>query len=172
MKKKNFIIALTLLIITVGVFIAWFFWPKGESLNWGKYTNRELGYEVWYPREWELNSEGLNQIGLTKEDPSQEKVLITGIEDSYENSYYIIRIDVSTDSYLPEDNYKIVTLGGLEGRQWQEGAAPSSGPATITKVGKNSKFYSISYVAYAHEATHEKYMNIYNQILSTFRFTE
>jgi len=79
---------------------------------------------------------------------------------------------VSTESYWPEDNYKIVTLGGLEGRQWQEGAAPSSGPATITKVGKNGKFYSISYVAYAHEATHEKYIDIYNQILSTFKFVE
>jgi hypothetical protein len=144
-----------------------------ECPEWKTYVNKTDGYEIKYPSDWQFNiadSSGFAHVELKKEDNTQDKVLIMGADDSYENAYYTIRIDAGLESYLSGGDYKIVTVGGLNGLQEQVGAAPSSGPDTITEVNNNGKFYIISYGAYAHQETHEKFMNIYDTILSTFKF--
>jgi hypothetical protein len=139
--------------------------------NWKTYDNQKAGISFQYPSDWILTTGESNHevIILTKKDDTQAKVMLPG--DIQDTATY--RIDISlppnSDISIPSQSQP-VTVGGKLGVKFIEGAAPSSGPSTVVLVGTDSK-YEFIYSALAQVNTHTKYLNTFDQILSTFKFT-
>jgi len=176
---KTTIVALFCLIgiiIIVG-FLIWQFWPNSvapsltdETADWKTYTNQEYGFEIKYPLDWQIVSGTSSAyVEFSKDDKEQPEFILPG--DKKVPANYEIRVDIDNISNVKDySDAKKVVIAGKNGLQWEEGAAPSSGPATLTEIGNNNKFYIISYSASANEDTHKKFIDIYDKMLSTFKF--
>jgi len=146
--------------------------------TWKTYQNDIYKFEVKYPSDWQLISGVTSSpyiVGFSKNDDDQPKVIVPRIQDEWDPASYEIRIKIYDNSNVLQNPYsdmKDVKIAGTEGSQWEEASAPSSGSATITEVGYNNKFYNISYLANANKDTHKKFINVYEKILTTFKFTE
>ena len=171
-------------------------WPISPTLvdrpvnGWRVYRNDEFNFQFSYPSEWDFKL-GTGQLFLfraflTKEDRSQQPVEIPG--DIAITPYYQISIIVednpknlsAKDFYLkdfaPEVRDEIgeklekVNIAGEDAIKYQQGAAPSSGLVTTVLISHKGKVYQLDYGAMAYKETHEKYMSVFNQILSSFQF--
>jgi len=157
--------------------------------DWKTYKSQDNQYQFSYSQEWKLTSNYLplengyrQSYFLTLIDSSQNKVILPG--DTQEYPKYIISLIVSSYSIYPstkeelikrgysESEIKTSTIDGIEGVKYFEGAAPSSGATTVISIRNNQKYYQFTYGALAHPETHEKYLATFDQILSTFKFTE
>jgi len=56
MSKLIIILLCVLGVVIVGGVLVWQFWSKENIANWHTYTNKELGFEIKCPWEWEENS--------------------------------------------------------------------------------------------------------------------
>jgi len=181
-NKLILVILSVVVVVAAGAVLAWQFWPSipsptpslplDETEDWEVFRNHEFNYEIKHPHDWELkvNFENFAHITLRKEDATQSKILMPGLVDEYINANYTIRIDVDNYNHAPDGEHGTIIIDGIDARQWSEPAAPSSGDAVITELSKDSRFYSLTYTAMAYPETHNKYIDIYNQILSTFKF--
>lgn len=169
---------------------------KDEFSDWKTYTNKKYGYSVRYPADW-LMTEGestavdipkIHSFSLTKTDKTQNQVDLPG--DFKDDAKYVISIRVSPNSsnytaqeYIlqnvsPESQEEFkkelqdIIVGGGKGVKLLQAAAPASGLATTIYISHANKIYEFSYGAMAHQETHTKFMNIFDQILSTFKFTD
>ncbi len=68
MKKKIFLIIISLIILIIAGFFVWKFWP-GEDINivnWETYNNVERRYAIQYPKNAEIENLGYNVLGNVK----------------------------------------------------------------------------------------------------------
>jgi len=148
-----------------------------------------------YPSEWEIvpeiDKDSLLTMKLLFVDKSQaerENELTGGMMPS---EYWInVRVENNPDNlsakdfgvkqYLSESKaemkakLKDFSLNGVDGyTDTGPVTPPSSGNWTgITLAPKNGKAYTFTYYAAAHPDTHEKYLEEFNQILETLKFTD
>lgn len=142
------------------------------AVNMNTYTDNNHLFSFQYPSDWEINSTDSSHriIQLTKKDLTQEKVIMPG--DTIEDATYTIAIHLP-----PNQIYEIPTtaeniqIGGKPAKRFTEPAAPSSGQSIVVIVGTDNP-YTLTYGAMAHSETHTKYVPVFNQVLSTFKFTE
>jgi hypothetical protein len=141
------------------------------TANWQTYSNAEAGITFNYPDDWELSTTENNHliISLKKLDLSQDKIDMPG--DTQENATYTISLALPPNEEItvPAETHT-VQVGTISGITFEEGAAPASGPQTVVVVGSGPESYIFRYDAMAHEATHGKYLPIFNQLLSTVQF--
>ncbi len=160
------------------------------TASWKVYRNDNFGFQLSYPPEWDLKLGAgqafLFQAFLKKEDGSQRPVEMPG--GTTITPYYQILVSIQNnpknlsakDFYLKdftpearkdaERGLEEINVAGEKAIKYQEAVGPSSGLATTVSVSHDSKIYQLSYGAIAHKATHEKYLTIFNTILSTFKF--
>jgi hypothetical protein len=166
------------------------------TVDWKTYINSEYGYSFQYPQDWKFsftkpqNFKYPSVAILSKDDPSQPKVAITSDDPNKFMASYTILIqvdnnpknlsakdyflkDVSPEDKQDEENkLKEYTVGGVRGILFRDTGSPSSGLYTMIQVSKNNMLYSFEYNALAHPETHNKYLDLYTQILSTFKFLD
>jgi hypothetical protein len=143
-------------------------------------------FQFKYPKDWIID-DNLNSIIIKKIDTNQEKVALPG--DSFEDAYYKIDITYSpSEGLTTEERYlshygpeykdqakdKLIeaVIAGEKGIKYTEAGAPTSGLSTIISINHKDMIFSFSYGANAHQETHLKYISIFDQILSTFKFLD
>lgn len=165
----------------------------GEMADWKTFTSQQYKFSFRYPDDWRLsnytynNSLVISRTNLEKLDSSQQ-IQMQGPGNQTQDARYEITVEVLNNSknLSPRDYYlntfdqtsrdkanaliKDTELAGLKGIRYSEGAAPASGPVTTILITKNNLFYRFNYGAMAQQSTHEKFLSVFDQILSTFKF--
>lgn len=156
--------------------------------NWKQYQNNKHSLSFSYPPDWIFkvitDSDTFLSINLTKEDGDQEKVQVyeEAMTPSYNISitaeannkgltardYYLQNFVLSAQK-AAEEQLTNVTVSGIEGIEYSEGAAPSSGPATAVLVSKNDKVYRFTYSAMAFPESHQKYLETFRNLLQSVK---
>ncbi|HUV46498.1 MAG TPA: PsbP-related protein, partial [Candidatus Bathyarchaeia archaeon] len=157
--------------------------------EWDTYKNKDRGFNFRYPTDWLFSiifdTPEMFAIELRKEDFTQEKVLV--YEAEMTPSYQIgISIENNPDGLTAKEyrlkqfgegsrkeeeaNLKEVEEDGVKGVRFSEGAAPSSGLATMVIFSHKDKFYKFTYMAMAYQETHEKYLEVFDKILNSLEF--
>ncbi len=163
---------------------------EDELVGWKRYKNKKLGFEVQYPKEgWGFSENDFDDflsLSLENKDFTQkfEEEPLPGMSEAR----YWITLTVrdnpenlsAKEVYLKnfsgkgkaaaEAKLKTVTVAGREGIKYTEGAAPASGPSTIVVVTHGGRSYQFSYGALATKETHEKFMDVFEGIISSFKF--
>lgn len=162
------------------------------TVSFRTYRNEDFNFQFNYPSEWDfkLSTEQafLFRVLLKKEDYSQRPIEMPGgtkvapyyqilisIQDNPKN---LSAKDFYLDVFSPESRDDIekkleeINVAGEKAIRYQEVIAPSSGLATTVSISHNGRIYNLSYGAMAYEATHEKYLPIFNKVLSSFKFTD
>jgi hypothetical protein len=139
--------------------------------NWKTYTDSSTTFK--YPDDWKIvvtTNKSNEFISLTKSDPGQPKVYLE--DGTSQDASYGINISIAQNKVdVPKDS-KPYLVDNVSGYEFTEGAAPSSGPETEVVINNNSKIYLFTYGAMANVDTHTKYLGVFDQILSTFKFTD
>jgi len=166
--------------------------PTDVTADWKTYTDTKYGFEIKYPNDWTKETDyilysyvGYGYVGFKKEDSTQEK--ITG-GDGLFTPFYLININVS-------DNSKGVSLKDFALQALQKGSVLKKdltytqvagqqavslevaggylpGPDVVTIIACKGRFYTLNYSGVVHSETNYKFIDIYNQMLSTFKFTK
>jgi len=157
--------------------------------GWKKFQSQEYPFQFHYSPDWELkgpnSGENYYNLSLEKKDSEQEEVTI--FPEPMTAAYYI-NVNVQDNpqamtakqkrlSYFSEDSQQKaeaemeeVEIDGVQGVRFQEPSAPSSGLSTMVSVVYNGKFYNFTYSALAHQETHNKYLDYFDQVLQTVKF--
>lgn len=149
---------------------------------WETYSSSDLGITFKYPPEWGVNEINATTIGLSFEDTAQEKIEVYmeemtpsyGVNISVENNEdgvsakeEILSTYIETSRDEAEKGMEEVTYAGLEGTTYDEFVAPSSGKGYGVLLTDGKKFYRFVYSALATKETHEKYLDVFEGVLST-----
>lgn len=165
---------------------------EDPTKDWKTYTNSTYGFEFKYPSDWQLNAQNLQDnrfyANISKTDATQEKVLLPGDNKADATYSIIISVENNPNGYTAKEYYlshssgesraqlekglKDTNIAGIPGISFTAGAAPSSGLSQEALITYSGKIYRFAYGAMAHPETHLKYLDVYNQILSTFRFLD
>jgi hypothetical protein len=157
--------------------------------DWQTYQNEDKKLSFQYPLDWQFNlildEPEMFGAELKKEDSEQEKILV------YEEEmvpFYSININVSSnpqglsarESRLNQfaaasreaEEAKLISLkvNGQEGVKYLEGTAPASGSSMVVVVAYGDKLYRFTYSALATPETHEKFLNVFDQLLASVKF--
>jgi len=100
--------------------------------------------------------------------------------------YYSINLNIKEDtsidfnleswakeqSFLIKQQIKIATVSGIKGVRYYTFLVPSSSDTINTSFFKDNKIYTLEYYTDTpSETDQEKFIDVYDQILSTFKFT-
>ena len=165
----------------------------GEDIryeDWETYINTNYQLEFRHPADWSfevvVDNENMLSVVMRKVDLGQSSVDVMG---EMMDPFYDINITVmKNDKDLPVKEYYLnqfmegdsrdyarekaeeIMVGSEEGIMYEEGVAPASGPATAVMAVYNGRIYTFVYSAVAAKDTHEKYLDVYNRILSSVEF--
>ena len=166
-----------------------------QDSNLKEYQSDTHKFSFSYPLEWEIvpeiNKDSLLTMKLLLIDKTQaereneltgemmpcEYWITVRVEDNKDN---LAAKDFGVKQYLSQSReemkakLKDYSLNGVDGyTDTGPVTPPSSGNWTgVTLAPENSKAYSFTYYAAAHADTHEKYLEEFNQILKTLKFTD
>ncbi len=168
---------------------------KDGTADWKTYRNERVKYEIKYPSDWFLKEEYRLECGFEGclenilIENIKEKVIVAGggpltengssfkililensrnalsIEDWIKQGYYSSNEDIA--ERLKQERLNKVTIrkiGNLDLKVWM------GGPASIEFI-KGNKFYRL-YGVSGSTSQFNKDLEIFNQILSTFRFLD
>ena len=139
-----------------------------ETANWKTYRNEELGFEVKYPNSWKISEMIIN-------NPSNlgYEVTLKRLEVGEENYKSLTISMTSKYPYLPDNNHNAplsqTTVGGLKAKEqvFTSGycdVLSCSDPFVGIWINKNGYIYTFNF------SNTITIKDIYNQILSTFKF--
>ncbi|MBD3279734.1 MAG: hypothetical protein GF390_03415 [Candidatus Pacebacteria bacterium] len=159
--------------------------------DWSSYQVPHSQLMFKHPQDWEREVVSPNQnfvsVYLKKDDLSQEPIVIYQEEMPANYSINIV-VQQNKKKLTAKEHYLAgftesardqaaaelteVTLAGLKGVKYQEGAAPASGKATVVLLADQDHFYRFTYSAMATQATHTKFLPVFEQLLETVKFAE
>jgi len=160
-----------------------------ETTRWKQYKNEKFGFEVKYPTDWNFSENDFQDfLTLSWEDKDfTQKFEEEPLPGMSEATYWIsLSARDNPKGLSAKENYlqsfsgkarveaekkiELVSVAGREGIKYTEGAAPASGPSTIVAVTHKDKSYQFSYGALATKETHEKFRDVFEGIISSFKF--
>lgn len=161
--------------------------------NWEVFDSPNHKFKLHYPPHWqiqpEIDRQDLLAMTLFFEDQSQEQVafwdntvgipyyqIAVRIEDNPDN---LSSLDWVVKQVIPEaqeqakQRYESAALGShQEVKETGPVTPPGSGDMTsISFAPDNGKAYTFTYYGYAHEETHELYLEEFEQMLAGLEFT-
>jgi hypothetical protein len=181
MKKKIFLTVLILAILIIAGFFIWQSWPKGktEVSKWQVYIEKNLGYEFKYPENWDTTKIG-DTIIFAPRDTIEEINQISGGVGGGKfltlTIHYYTAQEYQEISRHQSDEYQDVIsnpiiLSGIEGKRYIStilkdlpGTEKGDIYTDIVLPFKDG-FLEITLLD-------NQFSDIFNQILSTFRFID
>jgi len=161
---------------------------KDETLNWKTYRNEEYGFEIKYPTNWSVKKEGLGSVVsefvtkqieplaqikfVSSEDPAKTvSIIISNNSKGYSLEAWI-RIYQETSPVGPSflgqvDEFTIDENKGIKG--WFGCCMTYKQTVFLTK---GNKTYQIEGGIRDLKTGTYNYEEVFNQMLSTFRFLE
>lgn len=136
-----------------------------DTSNWKTYKTSDFSFQ--YPPDWEL-SPASNQTSVTLFSPNNKT---TEFKDNISilkrDNPKNLSIEEFVSNPMPATTYhfKTITIDGLEGKQALD--VPSSNGYIDYYSKKGSAIYEIV----LHSDSYQSYQNLFNQIVSTFKFT-
>lgn len=143
---------------------------SADTSKWKTYTNTEYGFSLKYPNGWTTRED----LSYVKSDyiiwfnaPDKPNgAMLVSVYDNKDGKYSIDTIH-SDNSDKNISNHRIpITIDGIEGKRDRE--VPGLCGYDSVFVNKNAKIYEISLFC---GDTNNKYLSIFDQSLSTFKFT-
>ncbi len=131
-----------------------------ETANWKTYTNQTLGFSIKYPQDWRTAQCGTNCVGLGPQSKPEDVVMAINILQYPMPEAKVYLPVLSINNGITEE--KSVTIGDI---QWTR--------VTVQQNESGTKFYE-----YLKEKSGKTIdiggdgSAIFNQILSTFKFTK
>lgn len=158
---------------------------QGELANWKTYTNTQYGFEVKIPSAWKVlesydNSNNSDAISFRSQDQSGLNVFVSQISKNTTLTQYLKQAD--KDSQTAYEGYpskmvlssQQVTVGGLLAVKRAEDLQAAGFTTIQTYLIKGLGVYTFELMP--NESSVPKYSldeeKVYNQILSTFKFTK
>ena len=148
---------------------------KDEIADWQTYRNEEYGFEVKYPENWSVVIRGNYQVHFldienlgfdTYSEPGEGNIFITmdKLQDNQDlpSQYY-------SKSTIIIDGNSAVRYEGIKGGHDQ--LNPSIIYTSIYLI-KNDKKIKFNFSNRVSDKNDDKYITIFNQILSSFKFIE
>ncbi|KKP97417.1 MAG: hypothetical protein UR99_C0012G0002 [Candidatus Moranbacteria bacterium GW2011_GWD2_36_12] len=206
MKNKKLVgVVVFILVITVGV-ISWMFakktqapasqvvitqpiTPADEIADWHKYLNTKYGFEIKYPKNWQLDSD-INaisdQIGFTHrsviESGGTKMFDVDGMSMTSMFNSNVVVSNISNKGSIDENVTELkITNGDLEnfipivnGKVFysiERGPADAMPLPSAVIIGNNAAFY-VLYQYSEKQLTFDQAETLFKKILSTFKFTK
>jgi len=160
-----------------------------DTSNWKTYTNTQYRFEFKYPETWMLGESSFGEENLhVAVDPKVDPQEVMFKADLYKIDVPAGLISIYVEQCTTQacyhvsgyDSFEKVNIGGnsIEARKYESSNEKNSpnpaylGTHSITyyvDYGKNNEYRAtITYVS----DMSDKYLNEFNQILSTFKFTK
>jgi len=192
MKKNGFVpLIITLIIAILGV-VGYFLYKNyytklqvlvvpspaslttsGSTANWKTYINKTKGYSLNYPDDWFVSADDSDQTTLANfptDNPNKDKENLIMYVGKYDET---IQNGVDLAIWLKENNHWSSDFYGEPTKSLQTTVAGN--PGMILSYSGSSPFYVFiaqSHVFWAYQAPQSPdFSQIFNQILSTFKFT-
>ncbi len=141
-----------------------------ETANWQTYTNNNLGFAFKFPSDYFKYQKDSNSgvyLAPSKGTGGNGPKFLEATDLWFE-----VNTETSID-LLPNTPYTQVTIGGVTGKKYTTSFAAVAGDVTVYQylgtVMKNNHLFSITLSSWSAD-THKKSENLFDQILSTFKF--
>lgn len=157
------------------------------TAEWKTYTNDKMKFSIKYPPGWFTHKETLYPIAEGRTSERYEAVFSFPVDNSSPQDFIDGQKAAINITYTPKPEWSFASyIDKLMSQDW--GATPYQSEtyvanikATVIDIGKPPKnkyiifdksgWYFISLVVEKNE-TYETYSQLFNQILSTFKFTQ
>ena len=181
------LVVIIVLVVVGGGFVAWKQGWINETANWKTYTNSDYGFEFKYPQTWELNSDASSSAIHLYVDFAKYSSLVDNketcidgicsrkspIEDQRIINQASVGDEIENNSGLLG---RVVSIGGVKGFRFL-GYNPQAKAYNTGVVVYNSQVdrieLSMSIAAPDEtQAENDKFNKDFDQIISTFKFTQ
>lgn len=156
------------------------FIPTYPPSTWITYTNIKYHYSVKYPPDWKtaINGGGVFFV-ITSPDFTQKSkeannggsfvISVNPTNETSIESYYKVQDNTGPMSNI---NYKELVINGINAIQFDSVSLDNKLPLRNTEFIIGGNEYNFNAGLYTNQQTEEKYLIIYNQVLSSFKYIQ
>lgn len=146
-----------------------------ETANWKVYKNNNYVFEIKYPEGWVIKTDNMpyGYVSFEKNNLLQDKanyLISVSVSDNLKS--ISLRDFVLQGGGILEKDLSHTEVAGQQAVKFEVADGYRSGPDVVTVIAYGGKFYTLNYNGFAHPETHYKFIDAYNQMLSTFKFTK
>jgi hypothetical protein len=144
--------------------------------GWQEYQDEERKLAFAYPPDWQFSvfTDQPKMFGISvKKDDPYYSINIT-VQDNPQGlsakEERLSQFMAGTSRETEAAKLLEIMVDGQKAVRYAEGAAPASGPSTVVSVAYAGKIYRFTYSAMATQETHEKFLDVFDQLMQTVKF--